>query len=222
MRVFLLQAEFNPSGLRLAAALDRESSVSQVETSGDIRRASDADIIIIKGVSGAETIAPRLCLGQLILVVAADVVTAPERVSLLDRGADLVLHGDVSDDEIVAQVRAIARRGADHDHSLVRPNGSEAKIVLDPDRRHVMVLGRQVILTSLEGRLLATFMARPGEVLDSRALMTSVRGAPFSARSTVSAQVRRLRVKIEPDASNPVFIRTVWGAGYAYQPEGDL
>jgi DNA-binding response OmpR family regulator len=145
---------------------------------------------------------------------------ATTRIRVLDCGADLVLHGDVPDDEIVAQVRAMARRGADHNHSVVRPNGRQARIVLDPDRRHVVVLGRQVTLTRLEGHLLATFMARPGEVLDSRALMTSVRGSPFGARSTVSAQVRRLRVKIEPDASNPVFIRTVWGGGYTYQPEG--
>ena len=116
----------------------------------------------------------------------------------------------LSVDEIVAQVRAIARthRGKD-------------KIVLDADRRQAVVLGRRVTLTLLEGNLLATFMARPAEVLDRRALMTSVWGSSVGARSTVSAYIRRLRVKIEPDPSNPVFIRTVWAGGYVFRPEGE-
>lgn len=104
---------------------------------------------------------------------------------------------------------------------IVRTRWRKDKVVLDTDRRHAVVLGRRVTLTLLEGKLLAAFLARPGEVLDRRALMTSVWGSPFGAHSTVSAYIRRLRVKIEPDPSNPVFIRTVWGGGYIYRPDGE-
>lgn len=95
-----------------------------------------------------------------------------------------------------------------------------AKILLDTDGRHAVVLGRRVTLTPLEGNLLAAFIARPGEVLNTRALMTGLWGSPFGTRSTVSASVRRLRVKIEPDPSHPVFIKTVWADGYVFRPDG--
>ena len=93
--------------------------------------------------------------------------------------------------------------------------------MFDPDRRQAVVLGRRVALTLLESNLLSAFTARPGEVLDGAELMTSVWGSPFGARSTVSAYIRRLRLKVEPDPSNPIFIHTVWGAGYVYRPAGE-
>lgn len=175
--------------------------------------------MIIRGVSSGETLVPRLRSGICVVVVVADPAGPTERIRLLDQGADVVLHGEVSDEEIVAQVRALARRGA-APARVVRTGRRQARIVLDPDRRQALVLGRQVNLTLLEGNLLAAFIARPGEVLDSRTLMISVWGSPFGARSTVSAYIRRLRIKIEPDPRHPVFIRTVWGGGYLYRPGG--
>ena len=218
MRVLLLSEHSNPSWVGLRAALERTPAVSHVDISG-IERAADADILIASDVTAAEIIALRLRSATWLLVVVAGPAAAGERIKLLDQGADLVLHGAVPDDEIVAQVGAIARRAVTPVHQGVRscPN---AKILLDTDGRHAVVLGRRVTLTPLEGNLLAAFIARPGEVLNSRALMTGLWGSPFGARSTVSASVRRLRVKIEPDPSHPVFIKTVWADGYVFRPDG--
>lgn len=154
-------------------------------------------------------------------IVVADHSTAGERRKLLDNGADIVLHGDVTNDQIVAQLRAIARSRGAPIRGAVRTRRRREKLVLETDHRHAVVSGRRVSLTLLEGRLLAAFMARPGELLDRSALMTSVWDSPFGARSTVSAYIRRLRLKIEPDPSNPVFIRTVWGGGYLYRSESE-
>ena len=221
MRVLLFSEEINPSGVGLRAALEGTLFVSHVDTSG-VQSAADADILIAiaTDVAAAEIIARRRRSATWMLVVVAGPTSAGERIKLLDSGADLVLHGAVPDEEIVAQVRAVTRRAAVPVHQAVRRLPLKAKIVLDSDRRHVVVLGRRVILTRLEGDLLAAFIARPGEVLDSRALMTSVWGSPFGGRSTVSAYVRRLRVKIEPDPSHPVFIQTVWGVGYVFRTDG--
>lgn len=221
MRVLLFLGEIDVSPLALTAALERDSSVSHVEISDNIRSASDADLAIIRGGCFTETLASRPGSETCVRVVVADHATADDRIRLLDDGADVVLHGDTPDDEIVAQVRAIARRRNAPRRGVRRTREDTDKIVLDADRRHAVVLGRRVNLTLLEGNLLATFMARPAEVLDHCALMTSVWGAPFGARSTVSAYIRRLRVKVEPDPSNPVFIRTVWAGGYVYRPDGE-
>jgi DNA-binding response OmpR family regulator len=221
MRVLLLVGDIDVSPLALTAALERDSSVSQVEISDDIRNAPDADLTIVRGGCSPEPLAPRPGSGNCVRVVLADHATADDRIRLLEDGADVVLPGDAPDDEIVAQVRAIARRRTAPRSEVASAPVDTDKIVLDADRRHAAVLGRRITLTLLEGNLLATFMARPAEVLDRRALMTSVWGAPFGARSTVSAYIRRLRVKVEPDPSNPVFIRTVWAGGYVYRPDGE-
>ncbi len=191
----------NPSWVGLRTALERTPAVSHVDISG-IERAADADILIAAGVTAADIVALRLRSASWLLVVVAGPATAGERIELLELGADLVLHGAVPDDEIVAQVGAIARRAAAPVHQGVR-SCPKAKILLDTDGRHAVVLGRRVILTPLEGNLLAVFIARPEEVLDSRALMTGLWGSPYGARSTVSASVRRLRVRSSPIPPTP-------------------
>jgi DNA-binding response OmpR family regulator len=221
MRVVVVSGDISLSPLGLAEALEEDPSVSRVEASNSTHRAGDADVAVIRGAWSAETVAPDLHSGSCVCVVVAKDANAGERIRLLDDGADVVLHGDVPDDEIVAQVRAIARRRNTPIDGIVRPPEGQDKIVLEPDRRHAVVLGRRVTLTALEGKLLKAFMDQPGVVLDGRALMTTVWGSPFGARSTISAYIRRLRVKIEPDPSNPAFIGTVWGGGYLYRPEGE-
>lgn len=216
MRVLLLPLGAKKSRLELAMALERDAAVSEVEISNDPGQARRADVVLIAG-CGERPLGPDRAAGCTYIVVAEDPL--PQRIQLLEGGADVVLHGEVSIAEIVAQVRAVARRRAPAAQPNVRCPAREPQIMLGADRRHAIVLGRRVSLTLLEGHLLAAFIARPGELLCTEDLMTSVWGSPFGARSTVSAYIRRLRVKIEPDPSNPVFIQTVWGGGYVYRPE---
>jgi DNA-binding response OmpR family regulator len=136
---------------------------------------------------------------------------------MLDGGADYVLHGDVSMAEIVAQVRAITRRPRSSPEATAVP--SSPAVVLDPRSRHAVVSGRRVALTALEWKLLSVLMDAPGRTFCHRDLMVAVWGSTIGAGSTVSAHIRRLRIKIEPDPSNPVLVRTTWGAGYVFQPE---
>ena len=217
MRVLLLPLGVKHSRLELAMALERDASVRQVEISNDPGQAARADIVLSSCCAGRPSVSPDRSDGCTYIVVAEDPL--PPRIQLLEGGADVVLDGDVSIAEIVAQVRAVARRRVRAARLTAPRQGREPEIMLGADRRHAVVLGRRVSLTSLEGHLLAAFIARPGELLCNEDLMTSVWGSPFGARSTVSAYIRRLRVKIEPDPSHPIFIRTVWGGGYVYRPE---
>ena len=219
MRVFLLSPAITAATLARLAALQRDEAVSQAEILADIESLSQADIVIVEGTVSAERFMPDLKSAPGRVIVLADRSSTPQRDTLLHDGADLVLHGQVSDDEIVAQIRAIARRNLASARRITRP--TRAKIVLERDRRYAVVLGRRVTLTLLEGNLLAAFTARPDQVLSGCELLTSAWGAPIAARSTLSASIRRLRIKIEPDPSNPVFIHTVWGGGYIYRPEGE-
>ena len=86
----------------------------------------------------------------------------------------------------------------------------------------IEVNGREVDLTSGEFTLLETLVRHPNRVLSRDQLVDLIKGydrSPFDR--SIDVRVTRLRRKIEEDPSHPVFIRTVWGKGYLFTPQGD-
>ncbi len=77
--------------------------------------------------------------------------------------------------------------------------------------------GREVNLTSKEFELLDFLVAHPGKVYTRDALLTLIWGKEYPGdERTVDVHVRRLREKIEPNPSEPIYVRTKWGRGYYY------
>ena len=87
---------------------------------------------------------------------------------------------------------------------------------LYPERKQVFLRGKEISLTAKEYRLLEFFMRNQGQVLTMDNLLQAVWGldGEFVSENTVSVTIRRLRKKIEPDMSRPVYIRNVFGLGY--------
>ena len=144
-----------------------------------------------------------------------------ERAWSLQQGADDFIPNPVWPDELVARVRGVLRR--------VRPPSPVVEVrlrprplLLDTATRRVRVSGAWQTLTSIEFRLLA-FLARfPDQTFRREELLEHVWGYTIGDVSTVTVHVRRLREKIEPDPAHPGFIVTVWGAGYRFDPSGNL
>jgi two-component system phosphate regulon response regulator OmpR len=77
-------------------------------------------------------------------------------------------------------------------------------------------------LSGAEFDLLKVLVERPNRVLNRDTVLELLKGyerEPFDR--TVDIRVGRLRRKIEPDPANPVFIRTVRGEGYLFNPRGN-
>jgi len=77
--------------------------------------------------------------------------------------------------------------------------------------------GEPVSLTSGDISLLEIFIANPQQVLSRDTLLEKLKGydcAPFDR--SIDVRIMRLRQKIEPDTSNPIYIQTVWGEGYKF------
>ncbi len=218
MRILVISSEHPQFSTHLAALLEREGVPAQVTGAGDLDSTIEADLVIVDlGVippAALRVIQDRTSLS----VVVAPSAGEEERIAMLDHGADYVLHGDVSMGEIVAQARSAARRLPGAVLSAVVTPKSGA-VVLDDGRRQAVVFGRRVALTALEWKLLSVFIAAPGRTFSKADLMLAVSGSTVGARSTVSAHIRRLRMKIEPDPQNPVLIRTTWGSGYLFHPD---
>jgi two-component system KDP operon response regulator KdpE len=88
-------------------------------------------------------------------------------------------------------------------------------LVIDPSSHQVTVRGKVVDLTPTEYKLLLYLAYNVGQVLTYEQILESVWGPGYEDSPTnVKVYVRRLRQKIESDASQPRYILTQWGIGY--------
>ncbi|MBE7552235.1 MAG: response regulator transcription factor [Anaerolineales bacterium] len=143
-----------------------------------------------------------------------------DRIAGLELGADDYLAKPFSPKELVARVKAVLRRASAN--PLVDPQAqplSSGDITLNPATRQVWLKDKaEVMLTAKEFDLLWFLMNHPGQVFTRDQLLDRVWGYDFFGdASTVTVHVRRLREKIERDATKPEYVLTVWGVGYKFR-----
>jgi DNA-binding response OmpR family regulator len=142
------------------------------------------------------------------------------RVLGLELGADDYLAKPFSMLELTARVRALLRRV---ERVRQQQPGDLAPLHFGPwalcpqrrDLRHAD--GRHLPLPLREFDLLLFLLRHPAQVFSRAELLEKVWGEGFDGfEHTVNSHINRLRQKIEADAQNPAWIRTVWGVGYRF------
>jgi len=92
-------------------------------------------------------------------------------------------------------------------------------IKIDTLSREVTVAGKIMSFTAKEYELFFQFANSPNQVFNRTDLLDRVWGHSYEGyHHTVNTHINRLRQKIEPDPSNPKYIKTVWGVGYKFCP----
>ena len=139
-----------------------------------------------------------------------------ERVRGLTGGADDYVAKPFGRQELVARVQALLRRsGAQAERSKTY---GDDQLTIDFAQRAVKREGREVQLTPLEFKLLATFVRHPNQVLSRDQLLELVWDDPFGVSpDQVKLYVGYLRRKLDPDAPERAPIETVRGFGYRYR-----
>ena len=135
-----------------------------------------------------------------------------DRVAGLDAGADDYLTKPFAFRELLARVRALARRGS----ALVPETVTVADLEVDLGARRVRRAGRPIQLTAKEFALLEFFARHVDQVVDRGAITAHVwdeNHDPFT--NVLEVLIRRLRRKID-DAYDPKLIHTLRGAGYRF------
>ena len=90
-------------------------------------------------------------------------------------------------------------------------------LTLDTGTRKVIRNGEPVSLKAMEYKMLAYLLENRGRVVTKDEFLQKVWGDTFIGEGTLAVHIRHLREKIEPDATAPEIIRTVWGVGYVIE-----
>ena len=144
--------------------------------------------------------------------------TELDRVLGLELGADDYLTKPFSMLELVARVRALARRPLPVDDANLKQADhliSVGSLVVDCWQRCARLSGETIELTTREFELLLWFARQPGRVFSRAELLDAVWGEGYDGFDhTVNSHLNRLRSKLEMDPARPRMLLTVRGAGY--------
>jgi two-component system, OmpR family, KDP operon response regulator KdpE len=167
--------------------------ISGVEACREIRRSSDAPIIMLT-VRNAER----------------------DKVVALDAGADDYVSKPFSIEELLARIRASLRR---HPSAESLPAFVSKELTVDFEGRRVTVSGEEVHLAPKEFEVLRHLIANQGKPISHRRLLQIVWGPEYGDETeNLRVVINQLRKKIEKDSSQPKFILTEPWVGYRFQP----
>jgi two-component system, OmpR family, response regulator RegX3 len=140
-----------------------------------------------------------------------------DKVGGLMLGADDYVTKPFSPSELVARIDALYRR-LETDRDSKQPEAiASGPFNLNVKSRTLTKNGVPVDLTQVEYQIMKYFMENPDTALSRSEILNHVWGEDyFGELKIVDVNVRRLRMKIEDESSNPVHILTVWGYGYKW------
>ncbi|QFY44386.1 response regulator [Candidatus Methylospira mobilis] len=147
------------------------------------------------------------------------VVSARDRESditrALDAGADDYLTKPFRNAELIARIKAVARRAARTDAPSLTGVFSVGDLRIDFSRRQVFVAASEIHLTPIEYKLLLLLARHAGLVVTHRQILQDVWGPSHADQSHyVRIYMGHLRHKLETDPARPRYILTEAGVGY--------
>jgi DNA-binding response OmpR family regulator len=203
-------------GYRVGEAADGPATLREASLGG-------YDLVLLDlglpGLDGEEVLARLRRDSALPVIVLTGRTEEAERVRVLNLGADDYVVKPCSLPELEARIRAVLRRGQQPQATTqIEHDG----LVIDRAAHRVMVSGKGVDLTPKEFDLLAFLAATPDQVFTREELLEHVWGSTqeWQDPATVTEHVRRLRLKLEPDAANSRWLHTVRGIGYRFSVAG--
>ena len=140
-----------------------------------------------------------------------------DKVTGLMTGADDYVTKPFSPAELTARVDALIRRlGVDEDEKSSTEIVS-GPFLLNTRNRTLEKNGQRLKLTQIEYLLIKLLMENPGKAMSREDILSAVWGKDFAGElKTVDVNIRRLRIKIETDPTEPEYLTTVWGYGYKW------
>lgn len=207
----VMRTALSSHGYTIIEARNGEEALKKV-------RAERLDLIILDlnmpDMDGIEVCREIRVVSNLPIIMLTVRRAEKDKVRALDAGADDYVVKPFGIDELLARIRAALRRapGEAAETSLVTK-----EMHLDFDNRTIVVQGKSVHLTPKEFELLRELVTNAGKPVSHRRLLQAVWGPDYGEETeSLRVMVNQLRKKIEPDPSNPRFIRTEPWIGYRF------
>lgn len=144
-----------------------------------------------------------------------------DKVSALMYGADDYVTKPFGPAELVARVDAVHRRVTMLKGMTEKPAGevlTSGEFVLNLQSRSLTKGGKPIDLTQVEFQIMELFMSREDVALERNEILARVWGEDYTGDvKIVDVNIRRLRMKVEDEPSEPTHILTVWGYGYRWK-----
>jgi DNA-binding response OmpR family regulator len=151
------------------------------------------------------------------IIVLSAIGEVADKVLLLELGADDYMTKPFSPRELMARVQATLRRPRMQVATTAVFSFGDCEV--DFAKMSARRSGKPVILTAHEFKLLKYFVENAERVLSREELLNEVWGyKSYPTTRTVDNQILKLRQKLEPDASDPHHLQTIYGAGYRFVP----
>ena len=144
-----------------------------------------------------------------------------DKVLALELGADDYVTKPFSIRELTARIKAVLRR-LEQPYKAQNKTSHPAEIsikdlFINKDKRQVILNEHHLELTVKEFDLLYLLASNQGKTFSRQQMLEDVWGYSFKGyEHTVTSHINRLRMKIEPDINEPVYILTTWGVGYRF------
>jgi DNA-binding response OmpR family regulator len=146
-----------------------------------------------------------------------------ERIAGLKLGADDYIVKPFSLGEVSARIESVLRRSGANSlqHQIDAPDISFGELQINENTHEVRLGGKLLDLTSKEFALLFFVASSPRQVYSRAQLLVHVwaSSSEWQNEATVTEHIRRLRAKIEDDPDHPLWIKTVRGVGYRFEPQ---
>ena len=204
------------AGYEVIEAESGEEALEKLKAQKDIRVAL-LDVML-PGIDGFEVCrrlrANDAGIGIIMLTARSQEM---DKVTGLMTGADDYVTKPFSPAELTARVDALMRRSGGVEQESKEDELSSPPFTLNTRNRTLEKNGQRIKLTQVEYGLMKLFMENPGKALSREEILDTVWGHDyFGELKIVDVNIRRLRLKIEDNATNPTYITTVWGYGYKW------
>ena len=215
--LYTLQKYLQQAGYSTVTANNGRSAIHMFETEKPEAALIDVMMPELDGFEVVKKIRSISAIPIILLTARSD---ETDKIVGLELGADDYVTKPFSPREVVARLKAIMRRGNQNQQEKTSKITINA-ITADKNTRSVMRDNSHIQLTKTEFDILITLMESPEQVFTRDQIIDRVLGYTYEGfERTIDAHVRNLRKKLEPDANNPVYIKTVFGVGYKIESSG--
>jgi len=228
MTKILIIEDENALARVLQSYLEREGYevlvANRGDTGYDLSLTEKVDLILLDlnlpGMDGIDVATGVLREKDIPIIMITARVEEIDKLKGLEIGADDYITKPFSPREVVARVKTVLRRvsrGKPEENTILI-----AGLMIDVEAHSVKKNGALIELTPSEFEILLAMARNPGRVFSRLQLLDATQGQSFEGyERTVDAHIKNLRAKIEDDARNPLYIKTVFGVGYKFNRDDE-